>query len=124
MCENGVKIREKHTRTFAAAGDFPATLFHGPPMKPEQVFDEMTGDLEDAARWFSAGGLNEREFDALLDILGKRKLNGSGLRLGGFRAGDGGIHFTLRTASDAICVIMEFDPGTGKVSARSPCWGS
>jgi hypothetical protein len=103
---------------------FPQPDYMSPHLKPEQVCDEMTGDLEDAARWFSAGGLSEREFGALLDILGKRKLNGSGLKLGGFRAGDGGIHFTLRTASDAVCVIMDFDPGTGKVSPRSPCWGS
>jgi hypothetical protein len=83
----------------------------------------MTGELEDAAHWLSAGGLKEREFRALLDILGRRKLNGSGLKLAGFRAGDGGIHFILRTSEDAVCVIMDFEPCTGRVIARSPCWG-
>ena len=84
----------------------------------------MSDELEDAARWLMAGGLSERELCSLLDILGKRTLNGSGLKLGGFRDGAGGVHFTLRTAADSLCLIMDFDPCSERLIARSPCWGS
>lgn len=90
-------------------------------MEPEQLCEELAGELEDAARWLSAGGLNEREFCALIDILGKRKLNGSGLKLTGFRVGNGGVHFSLRTAADALCMIMDVDPKSGKLRSRPPC---
>lgn len=98
--------------------------FIPPKMEPEQACEQLAGELEDAARWLSAGGLSEREFCNLLSIVGKRKLNGSGLKLAGFRGGDGGVHFTLRTAADDLCIIMDMDPCTGRLVTRSPCWGA
>lgn len=93
-------------------------------MEPEQVCSELAGELEDAAYWLAAGGLSEREFGALLRILGKRRLNGSGLEITGFRGGDGGVHFVLRNAENPLYWVMDVDPCTGKLSPRSPCWGS
>jgi hypothetical protein len=88
-------------------------------MEPEQVCKEMAGELEDAARWLAEGGLSEREFQSLLDILEKRKLTGSGFKLTGFRAGDGGVHFTLRSAADTLWRVMDVDPKSGKlITAR------
>lgn len=90
-------------------------------MKPEQACQEMSDELEDAARWLTAGGLSLRQFRMLLDIVGRRKLNGSGLKLHGFVSGDGGVHFTLRSgACDALCRVMDVDPQTGKLTSRPP----
>ena len=93
-------------------------------MEPQQVWNELTEELEDTARWIAAGALSERELCSLLEIFGKRKLNGSCCKLTGSIGANGVVQFALRSAEDELLMVMEVDPQTGRMDSGSPCWGS
>ena len=84
-------------------------------MEPAQVCEEMSGELEDAARWLVAGGLSPRQFCSLLMALEAKKHERFGLKLSIAVSLDGVVHLSLRFAeSGELCASMDVDPVSGK----------
>ena len=97
---------------------------HQSPAKSdhEQICQEISGDLQDMARWLSGDGLSPEQFRLGLTRLEDRKLKRFGLKLSSAVFEDGTVHFTLRFAeSDELCASMDVDPLTGKLSVLPAC---
>ena len=93
-----------------------ATLSH------EEICEELSGELEDMARWLSKGGLSPGQFRSLLSTLEKGKLERFGMKLSSTVSIQGVVHFSLRfEENDELCASMEVDPITGKLFTQLAC---
>lgn len=91
-------------------------------MDHEQVCQEISGELQDMARWLSGGGLSPEQFRLGLTRLEDRKLKRFGLKLGSSVSEDGVVHFSLRFAdTEELCASMDVNPVTGKLTIQPGC---
>lgn len=94
-------------------------------MDHEHVCEEISGELQDMARWLSGGGLSPEQFRLGLTRLEDRKLKRFGLKLSSSVSDDGVVHFTLRFAdTEELCASMDVDPMTGKLAIQPACRAS
>ena len=94
-------------------------------MDHEQVCQEISGELQDMARWLAGGGLSPEQFRLGLTRLEDRKLRRFGLKLSSSVSDDGVVHFSLRFAvNDELCASMDVDPVTGKLVIQPACRAS
>ena len=88
----------------------------------EEVCKEISGELQDMARWLSGGGLSPEQFRLGLTRLEDRKLKRFGLKLSSSVSADGVVHFTLRFAeTDELCASMDVDSMTGELTVQPAC---
>lgn len=89
----------------------------------EEVCKEISGELQDMARWLSGDGLSPDQYRLGLSRLEERKLKRFGLKLSSsFSEDDGMVHFSLRHSdNDELCVSMDVDPMTGKLTTQPAC---
>lgn len=93
-----------------------ATLNH------DEICRELSGELEDMARWLSSGELSPGQFRSLLTTLEKKKLERFGMKLSSTVSIDGVVHFSLRFAEgEELCASMDVDPINGKLSIQLAC---
>ena len=86
----------------------------------DQICREISGELEDMARWFSGGKLSPEQFRLGITRLEQRKLQRFGLRLTSSVSPDHVVHFTLRfDDTDELCACMDVDPMTGKLAMQT-----
>ena len=91
-------------------------------MNHDEICKEISGELEDMARWLSGGELGPGQFRALLNTLEKKKLERFGMKLSSTVSIDGVVHFSLRfVEADELCASMDVDPRTGKLSTQMAC---
>ncbi len=84
-----------------------------------EICREISGELEDMARWLSRGSLSPGQFRSLLKTLEKKKLERSGMKLSSTVSIDGVVHFSLRfVEGDEPCASMDVDPTTGKLRTQ------
>lgn len=97
--------------------DAPVKIDH------EEVCHEISGELQDMARWLSGDGLSPDQYRLGLARLEEQKLKRFGLKLSSAVSEDGGmVHFSLRFADTAeLCVSMDVDPMTGKLTTQPAC---
>ena len=92
------------------------------PITPEKICQEISGELEDMARWLSGGGLSPEQFRLGLSRLESQKLLRHGLVLTSSVSEDGVVHFTLRFAeTQEFCASMNVDPATGEMTVQHSC---
>lgn len=88
----------------------------------EEVCNEISGELQDMARWLSGGGLSPEQYRLGLSRLEERKLKRFGLKLSSSVSEDGMVHFSLRFSdNDELCVSMDVDPMTGELTTQPAC---
>lgn len=88
----------------------------------EEVCEEISGEIQDMARWLSGGGLSAEQFRLSLCRLEDQKLKRFGFNLGSSASEDGVVHFTLRFAgNDEFCASMNVDPSTGSMTVQHSC---
>lgn len=93
-----------------------ATLNH------DEICKELSGELEDMAKWLSRGDLSPGQFRSLLNTVEKQKLERFGMKLSSTVSIEGVVHFTLRFAEgDELCASMDVDPMTGKLTTQLAC---
>lgn len=91
-------------------------------MEHDEVCKEISGELEDMARWLSGGQLGPEQFRQSVARLEDRKLRRFGLKLSSVVGEDGIVHFTLRFADTGeLCASMDVDPMTGKLATQLGC---
>lgn len=91
-------------------------------MSHDEICRELSGELQDMARWLSGGELGPEQFRLLLGTLEKRKLKRFGLKLSSDISIDGVVHFSLRFAeTDELCASMDVNPITGELSTQLAC---
>lgn len=91
-------------------------------MNHDEICQEISGELEDMARWLSGGELSPGQFRLLLNTLEKQKLERFGMKLSSTISIDGVVHFSLRFAeNDELCASMDVDPITGKLTTQPAC---
>lgn len=91
----------------------------------EQVCAEISGELQDMARWLSGGGLGPEQFRLGLTRIESQKLQRYGLKLSSSVSEDGVVHFSLRFAdTEELCASMDVDPVTGKLTVQPACRAS
>ena len=91
-------------------------------MNHEEICKELSGELEDMAKWLSRGELGPSQFRSLLNTLEKKKLERFGMKLSSTISIDGVVHFSLRfVEADELCASMDVDPITGKLSTQLAC---
>lgn len=89
---------------------------------PDEVCKEISGELEDMARWLSCGELGSERFRQLVSHLEARKLQRHGFKLSSSVSADGVVHFTLRFAhNDELCASMDVEPLSGKLCVQRSC---
>ena len=90
--------------------------------KHDEICKELSGELEEMAKWLSCGDLSPGQFRTLLNTLEKKKLERFGMKLSSDVSIDGVVHFTLRfVEADELCASMDVDPLTGKLSTQLAC---
>lgn len=88
-------------------------------MTAEEVCEEISGELEDAARGLSGGILSAEQFRSLVVELERQKIKRHGYKLLSSISEDQIVHFALRFAdTDELCSTMDVDPETGKLVAH------
>ena len=91
-------------------------------MNPDEICKEISGELQDVARWLSGGELGPEQFRQLVAHLEARKLKRHGFKLSSSVSEDGVVHFSLRFAeSDNLCASMDVDPMTGELRVQRTC---
>lgn len=91
-------------------------------MNHDEICKEISGELEDVARWVAGGGLSPEEYRVLVDSLEERKLKRFGLRLSSIVCDDRVQEFSLRFAeTDELCARMDVDPATGSLARLQGC---
>ena len=91
-------------------------------MNHAEICQEISGELEDAARGLSGGVLDPEQFRVLVNTLEDQKLKRFGMKLSSTVTADGVVHFSLRFAdTDELCASMDVDPETGKLSTQLAC---
>ena len=91
-------------------------------MSHDEICKELSGELEDMAKWLSRGELSPGQFRSLLNTLEKKKLERFGMKLSSTVSIDGVVHFSMRFAEgDELCASMDVDPVTGKLSTQCAC---
>jgi len=89
---------------------------------PEAICLEISGEVQDMARWLSGGGLSPEQFRLGLSRLEARKLKRFGLTLTSAVSEDSIVHFTLRFAATGdFCASMNVDPATGAMTVQHSC---
>ena len=88
----------------------------------QEVCREISGELQDMARWLSGEGFSPDQYRLGLTRLEDRKLKRFGLKLSSSVSNDGLVHFSLRFSdNDELCVIMDVDPMTGRLTTQPAC---
>ena len=91
----------------------------------EQICQEISGELQDMARWLYGDGLSPDQYRMVLAELEDRKLKRFGLKLSSSVSDDGMVHFSLRFAdTEELCASMDVDSRTGKLSVQPACRAS
>ena len=91
-------------------------------MSHDEICKELSGELEDMAKWLSRGELSPGQFRSILNTLEKKKLERFGMKLSSEVSIDGVVHFTLRfVEADELCASMDVDPITGKLTTQPAC---
>jgi len=94
-------------------------------MSHDEICGELSGELQDIARWLSGGELSPEQFRLAVSRLEHRKLQRFGLKLSSLVSDDGMVQFSLRFAeSGELCASMDVDPATGKLSVQMACRSS
>jgi len=90
-------------------------------MTADQICQEISGELEDAARGLSGGMLDPEQFRSLVEELERQKLNRHGFKLQSQVIGSI-VHFSLRFAdTNEVCANMDVNPETGKLVRQKGC---
>ena len=88
----------------------------------KEVCREISGELQDIARWLAGSDLSPEQYRLGVTRLEDQKLKRFGLKLSSSVSGDGVVHFTLRFSDDdELCVSMDVDPTTGKLTTQPAC---
>lgn len=88
----------------------------------DEICKEISGELEDTARWLSRGELSADQFRLAVARLEHQKLKRFGLKLSSSVSDGHVVHFTLRFAdTDELCASMDVDPETGKIAVQPTC---
>ncbi|MEP6672193.1 MAG: hypothetical protein ABJF10_23725 [Chthoniobacter sp.] len=88
----------------------------------DAICREMSGEMEDMARWLSGGGLSPEQFRLSLTELEGRKLQRFGLKMTSSVSASKIVHFTLRfVETGEFCSSMNVDPATGAMSVQHAC---
>lgn len=91
-------------------------------LEPDEICEEISGELQDMARWLSGDGLSPEQYRLGLTRLEEQKLKRFGLKLSSRVSEDGMVHFSLRFSDTAeLCVIMDVDSLTGKLTTQPAC---
>lgn len=78
------------------------------------VCREITGELQEVARWFAGGGVTPERFRQYVAVFEAAKLERLGFRLSSAVSPEGKARFSLRLAeSGELCASMDVDPVTG-----------
>ena len=92
------------------------------PLNHEEICKELSGELQDMAKWLSRGDLNPDQFRALLNTLEKKKLERFGMKLSSSLSEGGMVHFSLRFAEgNELCASMDVNPVTGEMTTQMTC---
>jgi len=90
--------------------------------RADAICREISGELEDMARWLSGGGLSPEQFRLALTELESRKLQRFGLKMTSSISADTIVHFTLRfVETGEFCSSMNVDPTTGATTLQHAC---
>lgn len=93
-------------------------------MSHDEICNEISGELQDMARWLSGDDLSPEQYRLALARLEDRKLKRFGLKLSSSVSDDKMVHFTLRFAeADEFCASIDVDPQTGEMTVQSTCSG-
>jgi hypothetical protein len=88
----------------------------------DDICQEISGELEDTARWLSGGQLSPEQFRLAVTHMEYRKHQRFGLQLSSFVSDDGVVHFSLRLADTGeLCASMDIDPTTGSLAMQTVC---
>jgi hypothetical protein len=88
----------------------------------EQVCREISGELQDMARWLSGGGLSPEQYRLGLTRLEDQRLRHLGLKLSSLVSENGVVHFSMHFAdNEELCVSIDVDPMTGKMTTQPAC---
>jgi hypothetical protein len=91
-------------------------------MTHDEICTEISGELEDMARWLSKGELSPGQFRSLLNSLEKKKLERFAMKLSSEISLEGVVHFSLRFVENGeLCASMDVDPITGKLAIQHAC---
>jgi hypothetical protein len=91
----------------------------------DQVCQEISGELQDMARWLAGGGLSPEQFRLGLTRIEDQKLKRFGLKLSSSVSEDGVVHFSLRFSdTEELCASIDVDPMTGKLMIQPACRAS
>ena len=88
----------------------------------EQICKEISGELQDMARWLSGDSLSPEQYRLGLTRLEDQKLKRFGLKLSSSVSDNGMVHFSLRFAeTDELCASMDVNSVTGKMAVQPAC---
>lgn len=88
----------------------------------DQICQEISGELQDMARWLSGDSLSPEQFRLGLARLEDQKLKRFGLKLSSSVSEDGMVHFTLHFSdTEERCASIDVNPVTGKLSIQPAC---
>lgn len=89
---------------------------------PEEICAEISGELQDMARWLAGDDMSPEHFRLAVARLEEQKLKRFGLKLSSSASENGIVHFTLRFANtDEFCASMDVDPATGTMTVQKSC---
>ena len=92
------------------------------PTGSQEICKEISGEVEDMARWLAGGGLSPEQFRLALSRLEDRKLKRFGLILSSSISEDSLVHFTLRFAgTEEFCASMNVNSATGAMTIQRSC---
>ena len=89
---------------------------------PEEICAEISGELQDMARWLASDDMSPEHFRLAVARLEERKLKRFGLKLTSSVSEDGIVHFTLRFVDrDEFCASIGVDPAVGTMNVQKSC---
>jgi hypothetical protein len=88
----------------------------------DEVCKEISGELEDTARWLAGGQLSPEQYRRAVTRMEHCKHERFGFKLSSFVSDGGLVHFSLRLAdTDELCASMDVNPWTGEIAVQSAC---
>ena len=91
-------------------------------MNHDAICKEISGELEDMAKWLSGRNLSLDQFRLDLTKLEAQKLERFGMKLSSLISEHRVVRFILRFSdTDELCASMDVDPITGKLSTQFAC---
>jgi len=91
-------------------------------MSHDATCQEISGELEDMAKWLSGRNLSLDQFRLDLTKLEAQKLERFGMKLSSLISEHRVVRFILRFSdTDELCASMDVDPITGKICTKLAC---